>query len=106
MGVAAITHDKDGPRWTEIARRILEKSPDRVQVLKKFIRQFSASGWDMSRATEVESNLRLLDEMAGYSDPVLDELAGKEEARLSQLIAAAREVRVPDYMDMDEGSFE
>src|ERR1700721_3885484 len=65
-GIAALTHGTDGPHWTDLARRILERAPDRVQVLKKFIRQFSLPGWDASRAEEVQSNLRLLDEMAAY----------------------------------------
>jgi hypothetical protein len=102
-GIAAIRHDTDGPHWTDIARRILEKSPDRVQVLRKFIGQFSLPGRDVSRAAEVQSNLRLLDEMAAYSDPRLEQFAGKEKARLSQVIAAAREVIPPVYMDLDEG---
>jgi hypothetical protein len=40
-GIAAIRQDMDGPHWTDIALKILEKSPDRVRVLQKFIRQFS-----------------------------------------------------------------
>ena len=102
-GIAAIRHDTDGPHWTDIARRILGKSPDRVQVLRKFIRQFSLPGWDASRAAEVQSKLRLLDEMAAYSDTGLAEFAVKEKARLSQAITAAREVSPPVYMDLDEG---
>jgi len=47
--------------------------------------------------------LRLLDEMAAYSDPGLVEFAGKEKARLSQAIAAARQVRPPVHVDPDEG---
>ena len=42
--------------------RILEKSPDRVQVLRKFIRQFSLPSWDVSRAAEVQADLQLLDD--------------------------------------------
>lgn len=102
-GIAAIWHDAESPHWTDIARRILEKSPDRVQVLRKFIPQFSLPGWDVSRAEEVQSNLRLLDEMVGYSDPVLEEFAAKEKARLLQAIAAVREASPPVYMDRDEG---
>jgi hypothetical protein len=106
VGIAAIGHDTNGPHWTDIARRILKKSPDRVQVLKRFIRQFSLPGWDTSRAAEVQSNLRLFDEMAAYSDPGLVEFASNEKTRLSQAIAAARAVRPPVYMDPGEGGFE
>jgi hypothetical protein len=104
-GVAAIRHDTDGPRWTEIAHRILEKAPDRVQVLKKFIRQLS-SPWDPSRAAEVQANLHLLDDFARHPDPKLAEFAKSEKSRLSQAIAEARKVRSPIYIDRDERSFE
>lgn len=101
--IATIRHDADGPHWSDIARRILAKSPDRVQVLRKFIRQFSLPGWDASRAAEVQSKLQLLDEMAAYSDTRLAEFAAKEKARLSQAITAASEVSPPVYMDLVEG---
>jgi len=105
-GIVAIRHDTDGPHWTDIARRILEKSPDRVQVLRKFICQFSSPGWDMSRAAEVQANLRLLDEMAAYSDPGLGEFAVKEKARLWQAISATREVRPQVYIGRPDEGFE
>ncbi len=102
-GVAAIRHDTDGPHWADIARRILERSPDRIEVLRKFIRQFRLPGWDAPQTAEVQSDMRLLDEMAAYSDPGLVEFAGNEKARLSQAIAAAREVGPPVYMGREEG---
>jgi hypothetical protein len=102
-GIAAIRHDADGSHWTDIARRILEKSPDRVQVLRKFIRQFRLPGWDAPRTAEVQSDLQLLDEVSTYADLELEEFAGKEKARLLQAIAAAREVGPPVHMDRDEG---
>jgi len=102
-GVAAVRHETDGPHWSDIACRILTKSADRVEVLKEFIRQFSLPVWDTSRAAEVQSNLRLLDEMAAYSDPALVEFADREKDRLSQAIVAAREIRPPVHMDLDGG---
>ncbi|MBI3476657.1 MAG: hypothetical protein HY010_13070 [Acidobacteria bacterium] len=104
-GISAIKQDKDGPHWTDIALKILEKSPDRPRVLQKFIRQFSLPGWDSSKAAEVQSNLRLLDEMAKYSDPRLEEFASQEKARLSQATAAVKEAIPPVYLDQYE-SFE
>lgn len=104
-GIAAIRLDTDGPHWTEIAYRILEKAPDRVQVLKKFIRQLSLP-WDPSRAAEVQANLHLLDDFACHPDPKLANFAKSEKSRLSQAIAEARKVRPPIYMERDEGSFE
>jgi Biotin-lipoyl like len=105
-GIAAIGQDEDGPHWTDIALKILEKSPDRVRVLQKFIQQFSLPGWDLSRAAEVQANLRLLDDFAGHPDPNFADFAKSEKSRLSQAIAEARKVRHPIYMERDEGSFE
>ncbi len=104
-GIAAIRQDKDGPHWTNIALRVLEKSPDRVRVLQRFIRQFSLPVWEVSRAAEVQSNLRLLDEMVSYSDPELAEFAVKEKTRLSQAITEAKEVS-PQVFNMDGEGFE
>jgi hypothetical protein len=102
-GIAAIRQDEDGPHWTGIALKILEKSPDRVRILQEFIRQFSMPYWDVSRAEEVQSNLRLLDEMAAYSDPRFTEFAAKEKARLSKAITAAKQIGPPVYRDLNEG---
>lgn len=105
-GVDAISRDPGGPHWTEIARKILRKSPDRVQILKTFIRQFNLPYRDASRTRDVQADLRLLDEMAAFSDTGLKEFASKEKARLSEAIAAARQTRPTSFMDIDEGGFE
>jgi hypothetical protein len=105
-GIAAIRQSQDAPHWTDIALKILEKSPNRVRVLQRFIRQFSLPGWDLSRAAEVQANLQLLDEFAGHPDLTLADFAKSEKSRLSQAIAEARKVRPPIYMEGDEGTFE
>jgi hypothetical protein len=60
-GIAAIRRDTDGPQWTEIARRTIEKSPDRVQVIRNFIRQFRLPAWDAPPSESAQSDIRLLD---------------------------------------------
>jgi hypothetical protein len=52
--------DTGSPQWTSTALKLLDKAPDRVEVLKKFIAQFSPTGWVGSHAAIVESNARLL----------------------------------------------
>jgi hypothetical protein len=95
-GVTAFRSDESGrPQWTSTARKILDKSSNRIEVLKKFIRQFSPPGWDVSRAAAVESNLRLLDGLAAYPDPALVEFVNKEKMRLSQAITAVRQIETP-----------
>ena len=51
----------EGQRWTDIALKILDRAPNRIEVLKRFMTQFSPSAWAGSRATIVESNVKLLD---------------------------------------------
>jgi hypothetical protein len=76
-----------GPRqWTSTALRLLEKAPDRIEVLKKFILQFSPMSWGGSRAAIVATNTRLLDELEAYPDPALVEFVAKEKVRLSRAI--------------------
>jgi hypothetical protein len=101
-GIAAIRRDTDGPHWTEIARKIIDKSPDRVQVLRKFIRQFRLPGWDAPPSESGQSDLRLLDDLATHAYPEVAEFAKNEKARLLQAIAASKEIRPPVYMQPDE----
>jgi hypothetical protein len=102
-GIAAIRRDTDGPQWTDIARRTIEKSPDRVQVLRKFIRQFRLPAWDAPPSENAQSDLRLLDDMATHTDPEVAEFAKNEKARLLQTIAASKEISPPYHMGLDEG---
>jgi hypothetical protein len=103
-GVTAFQPDQSGrPQWTATARKILDKSSNRIEVLKRFIRQFSSPGWDdVARAAAVESNLRLLDELAAYPDPALVEFVDKEKTRLSQAITAVRQIEPPIDRERDE----
>jgi hypothetical protein len=102
-GIAAIRRDTDGPQWTEIARRTIEKSPDRVQVLRKFIRQFHLPAWDAPPSENTQSDLRLLDDLATHADPEVAEFAKHEKVRLLQAIAASTEISPRFHMRMDEG---
>jgi hypothetical protein len=102
-GVTAFRPDESGrPQWTAIARKILDKSPNRIEILGRFIRQFSSPGWDVSRAAALESNLGLLDELAAYPDPVLVEFVNKEKTRLSQAITDVRQIQPLIERERDE----
>ncbi|HEY6764671.1 MAG TPA: hypothetical protein VI386_07860 [Candidatus Sulfotelmatobacter sp.] len=101
-GITAIRRDTDGPQWTEIARSTIDKSPDRVQVLRKFIRQFRLPAWDAPPAENAPSDLRLLDDLATHSDPELAAFAKNEKARLRQAIAALKGIGPTVHMEPDE----
>ncbi len=102
-GIVAIGHGTGGPYWTDIARKILARCPDRIQVLRRFIHQFSPPGWDIARAAVVQANLHLLNELADYSDPALEEFAVMEKARLSHAVSVVSEIRFPARIDLDGG---
>lgn len=104
-GIAAIRPDTEGPQWTEIARRTIEKSPDRVQVIRKFIRQFRLPAGDAQPSESAKSDLRLLDDLFTHADPEVATFAKNEKARILLAIAASREIKPPFYMEPDE-SFE
>jgi hypothetical protein len=94
--------DTGGPRWTSTARKLLDKAPDRVEVLKKFIGRFSPMGWAGSHAAIVESNAQLLDELAAYPDPAVVEFIAKEKSRLAQAIQAERQTETLIERERDE----
>lgn len=80
-----------GPRqWSSIALRLLDKAPDRVEVLRQFVQQFSPSSWSGSRATIVEANAKLLDKLLAYPDPAVAEFAAQEKIRLGGAIEQER----------------
>jgi hypothetical protein len=96
-GVTPFQHCGDPPRpqWTSIARKLLERAPDRVAVLKRFVDKFTPTAWTGQRAVIVESNAKLLDELAAYSDPALNEFVASEKKRL---MAAIEEERTIDFL--------
>lgn len=103
-GVTAFQPSGDTGRlqWTSTARKLLDKAPDHVEVLKKFIGRFSPLGWGSSHATIVETNAKLLDELAGYPDRALVEFIAKEKTRLAEAITAERETETLFERERDE----
>ena len=101
--ISAIRRDTDGPQWTEIGRRTIEKSPDRVQVLRKFIEQFHLPAWDAPPSENASSDLRLLDDLATHEDPEVAEFVKTEKARLLRAIAGLKEIRPPVHRVLDVG---
>lgn len=87
--ISTIYHPTEGisPRqWTAVALRLLEKAPDRVAVLKQFIRQFSPMSWAGSRAAIVAANTKLLDELEAYPDAAVAKFVTEEKVRLIQWV--------------------
>ena len=104
LGITAFRPSSDAgrPEWTGTARKLLDKAPDRVEVIKKFMREFSPVGWFGSQSAIVESNAKLLDDLAGYLDPLLVEFIRAEKIKLAEAIKAERQREVTIAWQRDE----
>jgi hypothetical protein len=103
-GITVFRHaDQPGPReWTKVALRVLEKAPDRVEVLRGFVRRFSPMGWSGSRAAIIEANVKLLDELETYPDPAVVDFVAKEKIRLRGVIDYERRLETASDKERDE----
>jgi hypothetical protein len=96
------TDQNASPQWTNIALRLIDKAPDRVEVLKTFTWQFRPMRWSGSRATIMESNLKLLDELTVYPDATFAEFVSEERVRLGREIEAERRRETITDREQDE----
>jgi hypothetical protein len=72
--ITANDEDAKDREWFPLALRLLDKAPDRVEVLKRFVSQMKSA----TRAAHVEANSRLLAKLAGYADPAVAALVAQE----------------------------
>jgi hypothetical protein len=84
--------DTGRPAWTNLARKLIEKAHDRVAVLRGFMDRFIPVVWSGSRTDIIESNAKLLNELAIYCDSALDAFIAEEKARLAVAIKAEQTV--------------
>jgi len=76
-----------------IARQLVAKAPDVIQVLKAFISQLEPIGWG-SQPESVESNARLLDEFANHPDFAVRDFIANAKLRLADAIKAQGDIEV------------
>lgn len=91
-GVISFQPSNDAGRssWKPIARKMLDRAPDRVAVAKQFIGRYPPMFWTGSGST-------LLDELATYPDPALREFIASQETRLRT--AAEEQRRMQQMLD-------
>lgn len=82
--------DKTPLQWTTLARRVLNKAPDSVEVLVEFTRRFRPMSWSGSRASIMEERAQLLGQLDGSSDLRVVEFARIELTRFNHEIEAER----------------
>jgi hypothetical protein len=91
-----------GPyEWSRLALRLLEKAPDRIEVLKRFVAQIKSSGGWGSRTAIIEAKAKLLDKLEQYPDSAVVAFVGDEKVRLAQFID--HEKRAEATRDRAEG---
>jgi hypothetical protein len=78
-------------RWTNVALRLLEQAPDRIEVLKRYIGKFQPMGWSGSQVPPWEANVRLLDSFSDYPDSKIATFAAAEKIRLLGVLDLVRQ---------------
>lgn len=76
--------------WTKIALALLQKAPDRIEVVKRFIQQIRSAGSWGSRASIVEAKAKLLDDLEQYPDPAVVAFVAQEKISLAKDIERQR----------------
>jgi hypothetical protein len=106
LGITSFRVSNDGnTAWTEKARRLLARAPDKVAVLESFARELSTAPWMGSSSKMVKAAEKLLGEFLEDVDGALRECAASEILRIKQ--AAEMMERPVIWNDIeDEPSFE
>lgn len=101
--VSTSANQTEPRKWTKIALLLLEKSPDRIAVLREFIRQLiEISGWVGSLSATLEVNVRILDEMDAYPDSAVVEYIASQRPRIQEIIGTERRREQAYERDRDE----
>lgn len=80
------SHDTDVRKWNDLALTLLERAPDRIEVLKHYIEQFHPMSYSGSRSAAWGANAKLLDVFENHSDVKLAEFARVEREKLRAML--------------------
>lgn len=97
--------DQGQLQWTPLARAMLDRAPDPVQVLEHFLGRFSPMSFDGSRAAALEEQARLLDDLANHTSTTLASFAAEKRRVFSGIVEHYRAAETEAHRDRDE-SFE
>jgi hypothetical protein len=76
----------DKPQWKLCALALLESAPNKIEVLKRYIRHFAPMSYSGSRSAAWEANARLLDYFENHSDLDLVAFARSERDELRRFL--------------------
>ena len=78
--------NSDKPQWKPSALALLERAPNKIEVLKHYIDHFAPMSWSGSRSATWEANARLLDHFENHSDIDLAAFARLRRDELRRLL--------------------
>lgn len=76
--------------WSGHAATLLANAPDRMRVLEAFIVRFKPSTWSGSRATQMETNARLLDSLEAIFPAELMDQVSRAKSHFAQEVERER----------------
>jgi hypothetical protein len=88
--------------WNPTALAVLDKAPDRVAVLRQYVRRFRPMRWSGSRAVAMASRLPLLAQLENHPDPAVADFVKSDGARLRKEIENERAQETKDDKANDE----
>jgi len=94
--------DKGQQQWTSVALKLIERAPEPVEVLKRFVARMIPTSWVGSRSAIIQSNASLLDDFAEHPDPAVQEFIATEKAKLPETIKAELDLETLLYRQTDE----
>jgi hypothetical protein len=78
--------NSDKPQWKPAALALLERAPNKIEVLKHYIDRFEPMSWLGSRSATWEANARLLDHFENHLDIDLATFARLQREELRRLL--------------------
>lgn len=78
--------NSNAAQWTDIALALLERAPDRVEVIKQYIVQLRPMSWIGSLAARWEANIQLLSRFESHEDTKLAAFVRSEREGLNQML--------------------
>jgi hypothetical protein len=88
--------------WTEMALKLLARAPDRVAVLKQYVRRFRPRSWSGSLALAMEAPLAPLRALEAHSDSAVAAFARAESVRLRREMEKVRRHETKEDKQADE----
>ena len=89
-----------GP-WSEPATRLLERAPDRIAALQRYINRIEPPCRFELRATSLESAAKVLSELPTFSDSELTGRVAEEMDRLHKAAERQRQAQAEELLRRD-----